>query len=353
MRIGLPKETKPLEGRVALVPEACAELVRTGHRVMVQAGAGQGSGFADEEYGGVGAEVVGEALDVFGGSELIVKVKEPFGSEVDWLQPEQRLFCFLHLAANEDLMRRLCEIGLTAIGFETVGDGGRLPILAPMSNIAGRLAVQIGTTLLYGPNGGKGLLIGGMAGTERGQVVVLGAGNVGANAVRMAAGMGALVTVFDRNPEKQESMRRIGHNVTALYPFGDALERAIAGADLFIGAVLVPGGRTPRLVSREQVAAMQRGSVVVDVSVDQGGCVETIHPTTYEEPTYQVHGVVHFGVTNMPGAVPRTASKALSASLMPYLLRLAEENWRDDPALAGAINVEQGRIVYPALESGS
>ena len=350
MRIGLPKEIKPLEGRVALVPEACAELVRRGHRVLVQAGAGENSGFGDEDYGRSGAKVVPEALDVFGGAELIVKVKEPYGADIDLLQPGQRLFCFLHLAADPDLMRRLLQIGLTAIGFETLADRGGLPILAPMSNIAGRLAVQIGATLLHRPNGGKGLLLGGLAGAERGRVAVLGAGNVGANAVQMAAGMGALVTVFDRSPEKQEAMRRVGANVTALYPYAGSLGQAIAEADLFIGAVLVPGGRTPRLVSEEQVASMQPGSVVVDVSVDQGGCVATIRPTTYEAPTYRVHEVVHFGVTNMPGAVPRTASGALSASLMPYLLRLAEPDWREDPVLAGAINLEAGAVVHPALK---
>jgi len=349
MRIGLPKEIKPLEGRVALVPEACAELVRGGHRLLVQAGAGEGSGFPDERYLQAGAEVLATAGEVYAGAELVVKVKDPYGSEVELLRPEQRLFCFLHLAANPGLMRRLLEIGVTAIGFETLEDRGRLPILAPMSQIAGRLAVQIGATLLFGPNGGKGRLLGGLAGTDRGQVVVLGAGNVGGGAIEMAAGVGAQVTVFDRSPERQELARRSGANVTALYPYADRLARAIAEADLLIGAVLVPGGRTPKLVSEAQVASMQPGSVVVDVSVDQGGCVETIRPTTYENPTYRFHEVVHFGVTNMPGAVPLTASAALSASLMPYLMRLAEPEWRGDPVLAGAINLAAGRILHPAL----
>lgn len=350
MRIGLPKEIKSLEGRVALVPAACAELVGRGHRLLVQRGAGEGSGFPDGTYALAGADLVEDAAGVYRDAELIVKVKEPIGPELELLQPGHCLFGFLHLAANLPLLQRLRVIGLTALGFETLEDRGRLPILAPMSQIAGRLAVQIGATLLLGPNGGKGRLLGGLAGTERGRVVVLGAGNVGSGAVEMAAGMGALVTVFDRSPDKQAVMRALGANVTALYPYPEAMGAAIAEADLLVGAVLVPGARAPRLVSRAQVAAMEPRSVVVDVSVDQGGCVETTRPTSYEAPTYVEEGVVHFGVTNMPGAVPRTASASLSAALMPYLLRLAQPGWRSDGVLRGAINLDRGSILHPALQ---
>lgn len=351
MRIGLPKEIKPLEGRIALVPEAVAELVQRGHRLLVERGAGERSGFSDAAYRRAGAELVDTATDLFGGAELIVKVKEPLGPELELLRPGHCLFGFLHLAAEPPLMERLCAIGLTALAFETLQDRGRLPILAPMSQIAGRLAVQIGATLLLQPNGGKGRLLGGLAGTERGRVVVLGAGNVGSGAVEMAAGMGALVTVFDRNPDKQAMMRALGANVTARYPYVETIGQAIAEADLLVGAVLVPGARAPRLVSRAQVAAMEPGSVVVDVAVDQGGCVETTRPTSYEQPTYVEEGVVHFGVTNMPGAVPRTASVALSAALMPYLLRLMGPRWREDTLLQTAINLDRGAPVYPALQA--
>jgi alanine dehydrogenase len=350
MRIGVPREIKPLEARVALIPEACAELVRQGHRVLVEAGAGDGSGFSDAAYQTAGATLVETAERLYGEAELVVKVKEPWGSEPEWLRRDQVIFSFLHLAAEPRLTERLRAVGVTAVAFETVDEGGRLPILAPMSDIAGRLAVQIGANLLHRPNGGKGLLLGGMAAAERGHVMVLGAGNAGSAAVRAAAALGANVTVFARKREKQERMLAIGPNVTALYPYADAMGEAVAQADLLIGAVLVPGARTPHLVSAAQVATMAAGSVVVDISVDQGGCIETTRPTTYEAPTYVVDGVVHFGVTNMPGAVPRTASRALCASLFPWVLRLASPDWRQDPALAGAVNLADGEVVHPAVK---
>jgi alanine dehydrogenase len=349
MRIGIPKEIKPLEGRVALVPEACGDLTRQGHEVLVELSAGTASGFSDEAYAGAGARLVEGAEALYAGAELVVKVKEPWGPEIDLLRPDHLLFSFLHLAANRQLMERLREIGLTALAYETVEQGGRLPILVPMSDIAGRLAVQIGTNLLYSPNGGKGLLLGGMPAAERGQVVVLGAGTAGSAAVRMAASIGACVTVFDRNPEKLAAMRRTGPNVTTLYPYADSISRAVFEADLFVGAVLIPGAKAPRLISEAQVASMEPGSVIVDISVDQGGCVETTHPTTYEAPTYKAHEVTHFAVTNMPGAVPCTASRALCASLSPWVARLASPRWRDDPSLAAAVNVAAGEVVHPAL----
>jgi alanine dehydrogenase len=349
MRIGIPREIKPQESRVALIPEACGDLVRHGHRVLVERDAGAGSGFPDEDYAEAGATLVDDAAALYAQAELVVKVKEPWGAEPQMLREGQLLFSFLHLASDPELGERLCRTGVTALAFETVSDGGRLPVLAPMSDIAGRLAVQIGSGLLLSPSGGKGVLLGGVAASERRRVVVLGAGNAGSAAVRAAAAWGASVTVLELDPEKLRHMQRIGPNVTSLYPYRDSLEQAVAQADLLIGAVLVPGARAPCLVSEEQVASMTRGSVVVDISVDQGGCVETTTPTTYERPTSERHGVVHFGVTNMPGAVPRTASRALCASLFPWVLRLARADWRDDPVLAASVNVDQGALVLPTL----
>lgn len=349
MKIGVPTEIKPLEGRVGLVPEACAELRRAGHSVLLQAGAGTASGYPDEHYTQYGVVIVADAPTLYADAELVVKVKEPYGDEPEMLRRGQLLFCYLHLAADEKLTRRLLHSGVTALAFETLEDRGGLPLLAPMSDIAGRLAVQIGTTLLQRPQGGKGLLLGGLPAAPRGRVVIIGAGQAGGNAARMAAELGAEVVVFDRKRERLEQMRNLGANVTALYPYGESLAQAVIGADLLIGAVLVTGARTPRLVSRELVAKMEPGSVIVDISVDQGGCIETIHPTTYVAPTYVEHGVVHFAVTNMPGAVPRSASQALSAALMPYLMSLTGGAWRADPVLQTALNLAAGELVYPAL----
>lgn len=351
MRIGVPREIKPLEARVALIPQACSDLTRLGHRVLVEAGAGEGSGYPDHKYREAGAVMLADAASLYAEAELVVKVKEPWGPELDLLRREHLLFSFLHLAANPEVQQRLLDIGLTAIGFETLEDAGHLPILAPMSQIAGCLAVQYGTTLLYRPSGGKGLLLGGLPGAEPGQVVVLGAGNAGSAAVRIAAATGARVTVFDRNVEKLAAMRAIGPNVTGLYPWGDSLAEAVAGADLLIGAVLVPGAKAPLLISADQVASMAPGSVIADIAVDQGGCIETTRPTTYEHPTYLAHDVVHFAVTNMPGAVPRTASTALCASLYPWLVRLAQPAWHSDPSLAAAVNLDRGNLVHPALRA--
>jgi len=247
-------------------------------------------------------------------------------------------------------LQRLQQIGLTAVAFETVEEQGSLPLLAPMSDIAGRLAIQIGTHLLHRPEGGKGVLLGGLPAAGRGKVVVLGAGNAGGNAARLAAALGAEVTVFDRKREKLLEMRELGDNVTALYPYSAQVDHSVRQADLVIGAVLVPGARATHVVSAEQVAGMEAGSVVVDISVDQGGCIETTRPTTYEDPTYQVSGVTHLAVTNMPGAVPRSASQALSASLIPYVLEMAAGRWRDNPALRMGINLEAGEIIHPALK---
>ncbi len=349
MRIGVPLEVKPLEGRVGLIPPACADLVAAGHRVLVQAGAGRASGFSDDDYRRLGVEVVPDAEALYGQAELVVKVKEPVAEDLRWLRRDHLLFCYLHLAANPELACRLRDIGLTAIAFETVQDDSGLPLLAPMSDIAGRIAAQVGTHLLHAPQGGKGLLLGGLPGARRGQAVVVGAGTAGGAAATVLAALGARVTVFDRRRERLEVMRALGNGVTALYPYADELEAAVRDADLLVGAVLIPGARAPRVVSRAMVAAMGPGSVVVDISVDQGGCIETTRPTDYRAPTYLEAGVLHFAVTNMPGGVPRTASEALSAALTPYVLRLAGGDWADDPALARGLNLQAGEILHPAV----
>jgi alanine dehydrogenase len=286
---------------------------------------------------------------VFGEAELIVRVKEPYGSDLELLEARHTVFSYLHLAALPDLTRQLCDIGLTAVAFETVLDEGALPLLAPMSDIAGRMSIQIAAHLLQRPMEGKGILLGGLPGAPRGRVVVIGAGHAGGRSVMTAANLGAEVTVFDKNRERLDEMHRYGPNVTALYPYADALSEAIAGADVLVGAVLIPGARTPHLVSRQQVASMGEGAVVADIAVDQGGCVETTRPATWDDPYYVEEGVTHFCVTNMPGAVPRTASLALSAVLIPYVLRLAQPDWRDNAVLAAAVNVSDGAVVHPAL----
>jgi alanine dehydrogenase len=351
MQIGIPREIKPLEGRVALNPEACGDLVQAGHSVFVEHNAGKLSGYSNERYKAAGVTVTANPGETYGQSQLVVKVKEPVAGDLAYLQRNHLLFCYLHLAANPGLAHKLQDIGLTGIAFETVEtDDYTLPLLAPMSDIAGRLATQIGSNLLHQPAGGKGLLLGGLPGAERGRVVVIGAGNAGGNAAAMAAAMGAEVTVFDLNRERLAEMRRLGNNVTGLYPYQDAVRQAVAGADLLIGAVLKTGDRSPHVVTRSMVATMAAGSVIVDISVDQGGCIETTRPTTYEDPTYLEEGVVHFTVTNIPGAVPRSASQALSAVLLPYVHQLAETDWKANPALGRGVNIEAGQLVHPALK---
>ena len=350
MHIGIPTEIKIHEGRVALIPDAVAELVADGHTVSVQAGAGAGSGYRDEDYTAAGARIVADAEALYADAQLIVKVKEPQAEELARLRPDHLLFSYLHLAAAPELLQALRDIGLTAVAFETVTDAdGRLPLLAPMSDIAGRLAVMTGSNLLYRHAGGRGLLLGGLPGAARGHVVVLGAGTAGGNATRMAAALGATVTVFERRRARQEVMRALGPNVTALHPYPRAIAEAVAAADLLVGAVLITGQRAPHLVSAEMVAGMQPGSVIVDISVDQGGCIATTRPTTWAEPTFVHSGVLHYGVTNMPGAVPRSASQALSAALTPWVKRLTRENWDAAPDLAAGINVKGGKIIHPAL----
>lgn len=352
MRIGIPKEVKILEGRVGLIPAACAELVRAGHEVFLEKTAGDLTGYPDAAYTAVGVKILPDAAALYGTAQLIVKVKEPQPAEVAMLRKDHLLFSYLHLAAEPQLAKDLLKVGLTGVAFETVEEAnGQLPLLAPMSDIAGRIAVQAGVHYLHRPLGGKGILIGGVPAAERGSIVVLGAGVAGGNSTILAAGMGASVTVFDRNRDKLAAMRAIGPNVTALYPFADQIKEAVIKADLVIGAVLIIGEKAPHLVDAATVKKMGAGSVIVDISVDQGGCIETTRPTNYKDPTYVVDGVVHFAVTNMPGAVPRTSSQALSAALMPYCLKLAQNGWEQNyPALSKGINVRGGQVVHPGLK---
>ena len=350
MRIGVPRELKPLEGRVGLIPAACAELVRAGHEVFVEKSGGIKSGYADDQFTAVGVKILNSAEEVYRVAEMVVKVKEPIAEDLKHLREGHLLFCYLHLAALPELTQSLCDIGLTAVAFETVEDHhGRLPLLAPMSDIAGRLSIQIATHLLHQPQGGKGILLGGVPAANRGKVVILGGGVAGGNAAIVAAGLGAEVVVFDMDREKLVKARALGANVTGLYPHTEDVARAVVDADIVVGAVLVTGARAPHVVSSEMVKSMQPGSVVVDISVDQGGCVETTRPSTYDDPTYVWEGVIHFAVTNMPGAVPRTSSQALSAAIAPYAMRLTAADWRQSEDLSKGINVESGEIVHPAL----
>lgn len=352
MRIGIPREVKPKEGRVALVPPAVGEVVRAGHAVVLQSGAGIGSGYGDDEYRHAGAQIVPDAAALYAEAEMVLKVKEPVEAEYGLLRREHLLFSYLHLAALPVLARTLQERGLTAVAFETVQVDGKLPLLAPMSDIAGRLSVHIGTTLLHHHQGGRGVMLGGVPAAERGHVVILGAGVAGGNAAAVAAALGAQVTVLAPHRDELERMRALGPNVTALPSYAVNIENAVRDADLLIGAVLIPGAKSPKLVTADMVRRMKPGAVVIDISVDQGGCIETTRPTTYEQPTYLWEGVLHFGVTNMPGAVPRTASQALSNVLTPYVLRLAQVGAKgvaQDPLLAGGLNVAAGRIAHPRV----
>ena len=349
MRIGIPKEVKVREGRVALIPSAVSELVRHGHEVFIQSTAGVASGYLDEDYQSAGAQIAPDAAALYGGVQMVLKVKEPIASEYPLLRKDHILFSYLHLAALPKLAQTLKEKGLTAVAFETVEANGKLPLLAPMSDIAGRLSVHIGTTLLHGHAGGRGVMLGGLPSTERGHVVILGAGVAGGNAAAMAAALGAQVTVLAPTREELERMHALSPNVTALPSYVSHIAEAVASADLLIGAVLIPGAKAPKLVTADMVRQMKPGSVIIDISVDQGGCIETIRPTDYDHPTYIEHGVLHFGVTNMPGAVPRTASQALSTVLTPYALRLATEGGLKDSAIAKGINVAGGKFVHPAV----
>lgn len=356
MVVGVPREIKPQEHRVAVTPAGVEVLRRHGHRVLVQAGAGEGSGFADGDYAAAGAEVVSSAEEVYGRAELVLKVKEPQPEEYGLLRPEQMLFTYLHLAPEPRLTRALVERGVTAIAYETVQrEDGSLPLLTPMSEIAGRMAPQVGAHFLLRPQGGRGVLLGGVPGVPPGDVVILGGGVVGTNAARVALGLGARVTVVDVNPARLRALDDLfrGH-VTTLMSNPYNIARVVQRADLLIGAVLVPGARAPHLVTEEMVRTMKPGSVIVDVAIDQGGSIATCdRVTTHEDPTYVKHGVVHYAVANMPGAVPRTSTLALTNATLPYALRLADLGFeravREDPALARGVNTCRGRVTHPAV----
>lgn len=355
MLIGVPKEIKPQENRVGMTPASVREATHHGHAVIVETNAGQGIGRDDEAYRAAGAEIVATAADVFARADLIVKVKEPQAVECAMLREGQVLFTYLHLAPDPEQTKGLIDSGATAIAYETVTDAnGHLPLLAPMSEVAGRMSIQAGATTLEKFHGGKGVLLGGVPGVPPAEVVVIGGGVVGTNAVMMAMGLGAHVTVLDRSQDRLATLdMQFGSHLNTIYSTVDALEHYVRSADLVVGAVLVPGAAAPRLVTRELVAAMEDGSVIVDVAIDQGGCVETARPTTHADPTYVEEGVVHYCVANMPGGVPRTSAHALNNATLPFVLALAEKGWRealrDDPHLLGGLNVHAGQITYEAV----
>lgn len=354
MQIGVPKEIKDQEFRVGLSPSSVRTLVEAGHKVFVETQAGVGAGFTDEDYAQVGAQVVPSAQDAWS-QEMVVKVKEPLPAEYDRMQKDQLLFTYLHLAAARELTEQLMRVGLTAIAYETVELPNRsLPLLTPMSIIAGRLSVQFGARFLERQQGGRGVLLGGVPGVKPGKVVILGGGVVGTEAAKMAVGLGAQVQIFDINVERLSYLETLfGSRVELLYSNSAEIETAVADADLLIGAVLVPGRRAPILVPASLVEQMRPGSVIVDVAVDQGGCVETLHPTSHTQPTYEVSGVVHYGVPNMPGAVPWTATQALNNSTLPYVMKLANQGLQaleTDDALAKGLNVQGHRLVHPAVQ---
>jgi len=350
VHIGLPKEIKDNEFRVALVPVGAKALTEAGHRVYVEAGAGLGSGISDGEYEDAGALIRDSAEDVYGKADLVLKVKEPLYKEYNYLRDGMMLFTFLHLAANTSLVKSCLRAGVTALAYETLEtDAGRRPLLDPMSEIAGKLSVQIGARYLQKPEGGAGVLLGGAAGAAPGRVVILGLGMVGTNAARVALCLGAGVTVLGRSLSRMEKINRsLGHGLECLESTPANIEKSISTCHLLIGAVHMTGQKTPRLVTRAMVGRMKKGSVIVDVSVDQGGCIETIYPTTHSQPVYDVDGVLHYGVANMPGAVPRTATYALAEASLPYIMQIASKGLktaaREDSAIRRAVNVFGGRV---------
>jgi alanine dehydrogenase len=355
MLIGVPKEVKNHEYRVGLVPGSVRELAHRGHEVIVETGAGAAIGFDDRTYQAAGARICATAAEVFAAAETIVKVKEPQAPEVVLLRREQILFTYLHLAADKALTQQLLRSGVIAIGYETVTDArGGLPLLAPMSEVAGRMSVQVGAHCLEKEQGGIGVLLGGVPGVPAAKVVILGGGVAGTNAARMAMGMEAYVTVVDRSlPRLYELDLQFGAQLHTLYSTMENIEHEVTAADLVIGAVLIPGAAAPKLVGRDLVRAMRPGTVVVDISIDQGGCFETSRPTTHAAPTYVEEGVVHYCVTNMPAAVARTSTVALNNATLPFVLALAERGWRraltEDLHLGNGLNICRGRVTHPAV----
>ncbi|MFB5674165.1 alanine dehydrogenase [Paenibacillus terreus] len=355
MIIGVPKEIKNNENRVALTPAGALELVRQGHTVLIEQHAGAESGFQDADYAKAGASLVEKAGDVWTQSEMIMKVKEPLESEYGYFRPGLVLFTYLHLAAEPSLAKALTASGVTAIAYETITVGGALPLLTPMSEVAGRMSVQIGAQLLERPKGGKGILLSGVPGVKRGKVVIIGGGVVGTNAAKLAIGLGADVTVIDLSLHRLRQLDDIfGNQMNTLVSTPSNIAQAAAEADLLIGAVLIPGAKAPKLVTEEMVKAMKPGSVIVDVAIDQGGIVETIDRiTTHDQPTYVKHGVVHYAVANMPGAVPQTSTIALTNATMPFAVQIADkgvlEAIRSSEAIRSGTNVMNGKITYEAV----
>ncbi len=358
MIIGVPREIKPDEYRVAMLPVGVQLLVEAGHKVLVEAGAGSGSGYSDPQYTHAGATMVPQHEQVFEQADMIVKVKEPLGPELDILRRGQVVFTYFHFAADRALTESCLKAGITAVAYETLTNPatGRLPLLTPMSEVAGRMSIQEGAKYLEKPMMGRGILLGGVTGVEPGYVLILGAGVVGTNAARMAAGLGAHVVVMDIDLDRLRHLDAVmPPNVHTVYSDPHAIAEHATQADLIIGAVLIPGGRTPVLLKRGLLAQMKNGAVIVDVGVDQGGCVETSRPTTHQSPTYVIDGVVHYGVTNMPGAVGRTSTQALCHATQRYVLRLADAEagidhlLANDPAFAAALNMRAGRVTNAAV----
>ena len=355
MKIGVPKEIKTNENRVALVPAGVVALVAEGHSVWVESGAGLGSGFSDEQYQNAGAHIAPDADSTWAEAELIVKVKEPIKTEWPRIRAGQILFTYFHFAADRELTEAHLASGATCIAYETVAlPTGELPLLTPMSEVAGRMAVHEGAKYLEKLYGGRGVLLGGVPGVLPAQVVILGGGVVGSNAARLAAGLGARVVILDVSLTRLRYLDEVlPANVQTLFSNRHNLLEQIASADLVIGGVLIPGATAPKLIRREDLKTMQEGSVIVDVAVDQGGCVETTHPTTHQDPVYRVDGVVHYAVANMPGGVPRTSTLALTNATFPYLLQLANKGWqqalRDSVPLRHGLNIVDGKISYRAV----
>ncbi|MFZ5749801.1 MAG: alanine dehydrogenase [Pseudomonadota bacterium] len=355
MKIGCPKEIKPQEFRVGMTPHAVREAVAHGHQVLVETGAGLGAGFADADYVAAGARILPTAEEVFAAAEMIVKVKEPQAIERKRLREGQILFTYLHLAPDPDQTRDLLASGATCIAYETVTDrNGGLPLLAPMSEVAGRLAPQVGAWTLQKANGGRGVLLGGVPGVAPARVMVIGGGVVGTHAARIAAGMGADVTVLDRSIPRLRHLDDVfGRDFKTLYANDGNIAEQAMEADMVIGAVLIPGAAAPKLISRAQLATMKPGAALVDVAIDQGGCFETSRPTTHQDPVYEVDGIMHYCVANMPGAVARTSTIALGNATLPFLLALADKGWRkaceDDVHLMNGLNVHKGHLTYAAV----
>lgn len=355
MLIGVPKEIKTNENRIALVPAGAEALVRAGHTVFVEKGAGEGSGFTDDQYTAVGAQILDDVEEVWARAEMIMKVKEPIAVEYPRIRAGQLVFTYFHFAADEALTRALIDSGSVAIAYETVQlPNGELPLLTPMSEVAGRMSIQAGAKYLEKFYGGRGMLLGGVPGVAPANVLIIGGGVVGTNAAKMAAGFGARVTIMDLSLDRLRYLSDVmPANVELIYSNRHNILEKLELADLVVGAVLVPGAKAPKLVLREDLKRMKDGAVVVDVAVDQGGCVETIRPTTHENPIYEIDGVIHYGVANMPGGVPRTSTLALTNATFPYALRLANQGWeaacKADRSLLLGLNIANGKVVYPGV----